>query len=295
MGNFCSEEVLPLRAETLDEMERQLFLDRAEILDIYKSFHIYSNAECADDLERSFDQVQESGRTLSRMEKSAEEESRTWRAADDVKLLRVEQFLSLPALRTNPFAPRLYTCFKDEPNGMSIKAFYQMASALSHRAPREVKALVYFRIFDFNDYGVKIKCFIKEDIVRLLEILTGEYSLWEAIEQSHCQGDWREAKAGTTGWTGEFPKREGSTKEVLKEKLAKAQGIAQAAEDEDPESEGRRKSTRFTSLKDAAKKIADKVFAAVDTDDNGELNEAEFEKMTSKIPDFRLKFSVRFA
>ncbi|XP_023993782.1 calcium and integrin-binding family member 2 [Salvelinus sp. IW2-2015] len=79
--------------------------------------------------------------------------------------------VSMPELNENPFRNRIVESFSEDGAGnLSFNDFVDMFSVLSETAPRELKAIYAFKIYDFN-----VDNFLcKEDLEKTLNKLTRE-------------------------------------------------------------------------------------------------------------------------
>uniref|UniRef100_A0A6Q2ZHK1 Calcium and integrin-binding family member 2 n=1 Tax=Esox lucius TaxID=8010 RepID=A0A6Q2ZHK1_ESOLU len=102
--------------------------------------------------------------------------------------------VTMPELKENPFRNRIVEVFSEDGQGnLSFNDFVDMFSALCETAPRELKAIYAFKIYDFN--GDNFLC--KEDLEKTLNRLTkGELTPEEvrlvcskAIEEADLDGD----------------------------------------------------------------------------------------------------------
>eukprot|EP01062_Namystynia_karyoxenos_P007673 TRINITY_DN12693_c0_g1_i1.p1 TRINITY_DN12693_c0_g1~~TRINITY_DN12693_c0_g1_i1.p1 ORF type:complete len:314 (+),score=107.84 TRINITY_DN12693_c0_g1_i1:73-942(+) len=282
---------LPLSEESLLSKDRHLFLQRSDVLELYRLFHTYSNATQQDE-EGDIDNLHDDSPLPDEHVLGYEA---VWKGNDPsgrgTKQMTVEQFLSLPPLRTNPFAPRLFRIFHDQQH--------------SHRAPFEIKSIVAFRVYDHNDDGT----ITREDLKSTIRVLTGSRDLWDEARER------RESKAEPSGpnvvrWVGTFPQRWGDNQELKekceaglgtsKNKRKQAEQAEQSKEDvERPQSaEAKARAVEHAAqlftMEDATVKIAEKAFLSVDVDETDEITEQEFEKVVDKVPDFKIKFSVSF-
>ncbi|XP_010865688.1 calcium and integrin-binding family member 2 isoform X3 [Esox lucius] len=102
--------------------------------------------------------------------------------------------VSMPELNENPFKNRIVESFSEDGAGnLSFNDFVDMFSVLSEMAPRELKAIYAFKIYDFN-----VDNFLcKEDLEKTLNKLTREELSPEevtlvcekAIEEADLDGD----------------------------------------------------------------------------------------------------------
>ncbi|XP_012892559.1 PREDICTED: calcium and integrin-binding protein 1, partial [Dipodomys ordii] len=84
----------------------------------------------------------------------------------------LEQILSLPELKANPFKERICKVFSTSPtrDSLSFEDFLDLLSVFSDTATPDIKSHYAFRIFDFDDDGT----LDREDLSRLVNCLTGE-------------------------------------------------------------------------------------------------------------------------
>lgn len=111
----------------------------------------------------------------------------------DVKV-PLSLIVNMPELKENPFRNRIVEAFSEDGLGnLSFNDFVDMFSVLSETAPRELKAIYAFKIYDFN-----VDNFIcKEDLEKTLNKLTKEELTQEevdlvcgkTIEESDLDGD----------------------------------------------------------------------------------------------------------
>ncbi|XP_052322830.1 calcium and integrin-binding family member 2 isoform X3 [Oncorhynchus keta] len=102
--------------------------------------------------------------------------------------------VSMPELNENPFRNRIVESFSEDGAGnLSFNDFVDMFSVLSETAPRELKAIYAFKIYDFN-----VDNFLcKEDLEKTLNKLTREELSPEevtlvcekAIQEADLDGD----------------------------------------------------------------------------------------------------------
>ncbi|XP_058622948.1 calcium and integrin-binding family member 2 isoform X1 [Onychostoma macrolepis] len=111
----------------------------------------------------------------------------------DVKI-PLALIVNMPELKENPFRDRIVESFSEDGHGnLSFNDFVDMFSVLSEMAPRELKAIYAFKIYDFN-----VDNYIcKEDLEKTLNKLTKEELTPEevnlvcekAIEEADLDGD----------------------------------------------------------------------------------------------------------
>uniref|UniRef100_A0A5G2QSI6 Calcium and integrin-binding protein 1 n=1 Tax=Sus scrofa TaxID=9823 RepID=A0A5G2QSI6_PIG len=84
----------------------------------------------------------------------------------------LEQILSLPELKANPFKERICKVFSTSPtrDSLSFEDFLDLLSVFSDTATPDIKSHYAFRIFDFDDDGT----LNREDLSQLVNCLTGE-------------------------------------------------------------------------------------------------------------------------
>ncbi|XP_067358757.1 calcium and integrin-binding family member 2 isoform X1 [Channa argus] len=102
--------------------------------------------------------------------------------------------VNMPELKENPFRNRIVESFSEDGLGnLSFNEFVDMFSVLSEMAPRELKAIYAFKIYDFNVDNY----LCKEDLEKTLNRLTKEDLTPEevdlvcdkAIEEADLDGD----------------------------------------------------------------------------------------------------------
>eukprot|EP00042_Codosiga_hollandica_P024746 m.105948 g.105948 ORF g.105948 m.105948 type:complete len:188 (-) comp51666_c0_seq2:50-613(-) len=131
----------------LAELEYCTFFSQAEIIHIHKEF---------DRLAKKFDKT-----------------------ADQI--LTMDQVLSLPVLRFNPFASRICMMFSDDGSGnLAFEHFLDMLSVFSKYADDDVKMSYIFRLFDLDEDG-----FIAfGDVVGVVGVLNGHVGVGDALKQA---------------------------------------------------------------------------------------------------------------
>uniref|UniRef100_A0A4W3HFE9 Calcium and integrin-binding family member 2 n=1 Tax=Callorhinchus milii TaxID=7868 RepID=A0A4W3HFE9_CALMI len=111
----------------------------------------------------------------------------------DVKL-PIQLITNMPELKENPFRERIVEAFSEDGQGnLSFNDFVDMFSVLSEMAPRELKAIYAFKIYDFNTDNF----ICKEDLEKTINKLTREELAPEevtlvcekVIEEADLDGD----------------------------------------------------------------------------------------------------------
>uniref|UniRef100_A0A8C7BFA6 Calcium and integrin-binding protein 1 n=1 Tax=Neovison vison TaxID=452646 RepID=A0A8C7BFA6_NEOVI len=96
------------------------------------------------------------------------------RSVEESLQIRVslEQILSLPELKANPFKERICRVFSTSParDSLSFEDFLDLLSVFSDTATPDIKSHYAFRIFDFDDDGT----LNREDLSHLVNCLTGQ-------------------------------------------------------------------------------------------------------------------------
>ncbi|XP_021176645.2 calcium and integrin-binding family member 2 isoform X3 [Fundulus heteroclitus] len=100
--------------------------------------------------------------------------------ADTMSWLHIlYQWTTLTSLIENPFRNRIVESFSEDGMGnLSFNEFVDMFSVLSEMAPRELKAIYAFKIYDFNVDNY----LCKEDLEKTLNRLTKEELTPEEVE-----------------------------------------------------------------------------------------------------------------
>ncbi|KAJ9450857.1 hypothetical protein DIPPA_14802 [Diplonema papillatum] len=132
MGNCCEHSAFG--PQTLADKEKELYLGANAIKSLYRVFVQYSLATDTMGIPGTIDD-----KDLPQ-ERHAHD-PRVWRGSHDggTMLLRQQQFLCMPWFRKNPFAPRVFECFKDAGEYMTFEAFVTLdTSANSLVAGRRV-------------------------------------------------------------------------------------------------------------------------------------------------------------
>ncbi|XP_023672518.1 calcium and integrin-binding family member 2 isoform X2 [Paramormyrops kingsleyae] len=102
--------------------------------------------------------------------------------------------VNMPELKENPFRNRIVESFSEDGEGnLSFNEFVDMFSVLSETAPRELKAIYAFKIYDFNTDNF----ICMEDLEKTLNRLTKEELTPEevklvcekSIEEADLDGD----------------------------------------------------------------------------------------------------------
>ncbi|XP_061102714.1 calcium and integrin-binding family member 2-like isoform X1 [Conger conger] len=102
--------------------------------------------------------------------------------------------VNMPELKENPFRTRIVESFSEDGMGnQSFNDFVDMFSVLSEMAPRELKAIYAFKIYDYNTDNY----LCKEDLEKTLNKLTREELTAEevnlvcekTIEEADLDGD----------------------------------------------------------------------------------------------------------
>ncbi|KAJ9450858.1 hypothetical protein DIPPA_14804 [Diplonema papillatum] len=262
MGNCCEHSAFG--PQTLADKEKELYLGANAIKSLYRVFVQYSLATDTMGIPGTIDD-----KDLPQ-ERHAHD-PRVWRGSLDggTMLLRQQQFLCMPWFRKNPFAPRVFECFKDAGEYMTFEAFVTLASSLSPKTPASIKRYVAFRLFDFDNDGAVRMC----DIETMLQVVTGYTDLWSRAAEVSLF----EPPAGplvTPGWPkGSFPQRCIDGAPPLD--LIKTEGGT-------------------ASLREACTAISRKVFNTVDVDGCGEIGLAEFENVLNRVPDLQVLYSFHF-
>ncbi|XP_015266917.1 PREDICTED: calcium and integrin-binding family member 2 [Gekko japonicus] len=83
----------------------------------------------------------------------------------------MQLIINMPELQENPFKERIVQSFSEDGEGnLSFNDFVDMFSVLSETAPRELKAIYAFKIYDFNSDNF----ICKSDLEQTLNKLTKE-------------------------------------------------------------------------------------------------------------------------
>ncbi|KAJ9444963.1 hypothetical protein DIPPA_22026 [Diplonema papillatum] len=291
-----------LREGTFVDKSTYLFLSKEDMEQLFRVFYRYSTSTSEEEIARAIDDAE-----YPREEVDCD--PRIWEGSSSVmKLMRIEQFLMLPCIRCNPFAPRLFDCFKDTRLGMSFSAFVLLASVMDASTPADVKSVVAFRVFDFDDD----KVVNQNDILRTLEVITGVRDLWKIASQTVAGVVVDER---LVSWSHDlFPRRKcrhdsGTPGSVVYE-AAKALGHKSALGRNAPDDALQPRSpcnddnaifgaddyqtVLLPRLKGALEQIAERVFHVMDVDGSDCISPSEFERIVLKVPDFRVKFSLSF-
>ncbi|KAG2470382.1 CIB2 protein, partial [Polypterus senegalus] len=111
----------------------------------------------------------------------------------DVKL-PLQLIINMPELKENPFKQRIVEAFSEDGQGnLSFNDFVDMFSVLSEMAPRELKAIYAFKIYDFNTDNFICKSDLEQTLNKLTrdELTAEEVNLVceKAIEEADLDGD----------------------------------------------------------------------------------------------------------
>ncbi|XP_060116119.1 calcium and integrin-binding family member 2 isoform X1 [Heteronotia binoei] len=83
----------------------------------------------------------------------------------------MQLIINMPELKENPFKERIVQAFSEDGEGnLSFNDFVDMFSVLSETAPRELKAVYAFKVYDFNTDNF----ICKSDLEQTLNKLTKE-------------------------------------------------------------------------------------------------------------------------
>uniref|UniRef100_A0A6G1RHR2 Calcium and integrin-binding family member 2 n=1 Tax=Hypotaenidia okinawae TaxID=2861861 RepID=A0A6G1RHR2_9GRUI len=111
----------------------------------------------------------------------------------DVKL-PMQLIINMPELKENPFKERIVESFSEDGEGsLSFNDFVDMFSVLSEMAPRELKAIYAFKIYDFNTDNFICKSDLEKTLNKLTreELTAEEITLVceKVIEEADMDGD----------------------------------------------------------------------------------------------------------
>ena len=300
----------PLISErSYEETRDHLFIDHSDLDNLYVLFHHYCNAAGPDDLPPK-KPVARSAATVPA--ETTGLDPNIWKCkGSHMKLLTMPQFLCLPAVRANPFAPRLFAAAMDTDDGMTFEAFVLLASCLHPRAPVSVKSAIMYRVFDFNCSG-----YIEEsDAKTALEIMTGLEDPWAWAREANAAAG-SSAAHNTLPWRDEdFPsmvtKKHGGFdftvahecarllgKEVAAADVEKALGRGGGAKEggvddnaEGPPKTSDRKKRSIAraealepELKEMVDRVSNRMFACLDADKSRFVTCREFEKVCALCP-----------
>ncbi|KAM4678342.1 calcium and integrin-binding family member 2 [Discoglossus pictus] len=111
----------------------------------------------------------------------------------DVKL-PMQLIINMPELMENPFKERIVQAFSEDGEGnLSFNDFVDMFSVMSEMAPRELKAIYAFKIYDFNTDNFICKSDLEKTLNKLTreELEEEEVTLVceKVIEEADMDGD----------------------------------------------------------------------------------------------------------
>ena len=264
MGNSNSN-ILPA---TYKSREKYLFVSYEEVEELYLLFWKYSSASCEEEVENPI-----VGMPIKEVRQN---DPKIWQhEGNELKLLRIEQFLSMPCMKANPLAPRLFEVFKDKKLGMSWESFLLLASSMNLRAPSEVKSFIAYKVFDFNNNkDIEIK-----DISKSLQVMTGMADLWADAKKQAASNPPIDPSINS-GWPNDqFPLRstvfDSESGGLLK------QCAMRLASGDRKKSEQRKScmETWLPHMEETINKISDRAFVVVDTDFSQVVSRYEYERV----------------
>ena len=139
MGNFQSEVFSQTHME--DYLD-STFFSKSEIIKVYKKF------------------------------KSLDPEAiPSYMTRKDTKSIKISHLAieNMPELKYNPFKRQICEVFASDPDGdMTFDDFLDMFSVFSESAPRDLKSIYAFKIYDFDKDGI----INKQDLIRTINCLT---------------------------------------------------------------------------------------------------------------------------
>ncbi|XP_072409395.1 calcium and integrin-binding family member 2 isoform X3 [Chiloscyllium punctatum] len=111
----------------------------------------------------------------------------------DVKI-PIQLITNMPELKENPFKEQIVKTFSEDGAGnLSFNDFVDMFSVLSEMAPRELKAIYAFKIYDFNTDNLICKSDLEKTLNKLTreELAPEEVTLVceKVIEEADLDGD----------------------------------------------------------------------------------------------------------
>ncbi|XP_073475268.1 calcium and integrin-binding family member 2 [Aquarana catesbeiana] len=111
----------------------------------------------------------------------------------DVKV-PIQLIINMPELMENPFKERIVQAFSEDGDGhLSFNDFVDMFSVMSEMAPRELKAIYAFKIYDFNTDNFICKSDLEQTLNKLTreELEEEEVTLVceKVIEEADMDGD----------------------------------------------------------------------------------------------------------
>ncbi|MGH0117421.1 UNVERIFIED_CONTAM: hypothetical protein FKN15_034608 [Acipenser sinensis] len=106
----------------------------------------------------------------------------------------IQLIINMPELMENPFKERIVESFSEAGDGnLSFNDFVDMFSVLSEMAPRELKAIYAFKIYDFNTDNFICKSDLEQTLNKLTreELTPEEVNLVceKVIEEADLDGD----------------------------------------------------------------------------------------------------------
>ncbi|XP_041082158.1 calcium and integrin-binding family member 2-like isoform X2 [Polyodon spathula] len=106
----------------------------------------------------------------------------------------MQLIINMPELTENPFKERIVESFSEAGDGnLSFNDFVDMFSVLSEMAPRELKAIYAFKIYDFNTDNFICKSDLEQTLNKLTreELTPEEVNLVceKVIEEADLDGD----------------------------------------------------------------------------------------------------------
>ncbi|XP_032870829.1 calcium and integrin-binding family member 2 isoform X1 [Amblyraja radiata] len=106
----------------------------------------------------------------------------------------IQLIVNMPELKENPFKEQIVKTFSEDGEGnLSFNDFVDMFSVLSEMAPRELKAIYAFKIYDFNTDNYICKSDLEKTLNKLTreELAAEEVTLVceKVIEEADLDGD----------------------------------------------------------------------------------------------------------
>ena len=239
----------PLLPETLETKSRSLFLSKDAVLKAYKLFVKVSTSNCEEQIRIK--------RNVDLPEEKVPNDPDIWKGGSTNRM-RLEQFLTMKCFRANVLSPRIFSLFQEGDGGMSFESFLVLVSSLSQKAPFEIKSLLAFSVFDFDNDGI----ITNEDLRMVLNIFSGNTDLWNEAKLHQISDERFDL---TNVWSDNFPVRHSNQN-----------------------NEPNIRNTKIT----VPETFPQRVFSAIDFDGSMELTDSDFEAILSRIPDFITKFTI---
>ena len=277
-----------LAGETLRDMSSEVFLSEDEVLRSYDLFWRVCQAETRVDVEEACVSGSSFGGSLPK--EGIGYDPRVWHAGQ----MRIEQFLCMPAVRYNIFAPRIFEIFAHASGGLPFASFLLMASSFSKVAPEELKHVVAFRLYDLDNDGV----ISPADVSAILDVFKHQCNPWlDAAAKASSDPD-----NGAHPWTDSFPELPGVSAtsvactsphegDIEADEKARTSSVTIGTPLASSQTSAAA-SAASTAAAQTKETLVQRVFATLDLDGSNELAEVDFSRLLHQIPNFHHRFTI---